>query len=93
MWIQSQNEEMLMDFSGFIMFEGIEQVKLQCRRIVKDNKNTVIMGKSEGTLHYIGVYETKERALEVLKYIRENIGNSQPANKFQYNVVLNMPKE
>ena len=73
MWIRSQDEETLMDSNGFTLYEGIEQIKLQCRRIVNDNLNTAIMGKNSGAWYYLGTYKTKERALEVLNDIQKEI--------------------
>jgi len=92
MWIRSQDKETLMDSNGFTLYEGIEQIKLQCRRIVNDNLNTAIMGKNSGTWYYLGTYHTKERALEVLNDIQKEIENIFPASKRQYSVVFEMPE-
>jgi len=94
MWVKSQDEETLMDFSGFILFEGISQIRLQCRIEVKNNLNTAITGKSNGGgLYCLGIYETKERALQVLTKIQKTIEDYMPANERQYDVVFEMPKE
>ena len=92
MWIRSQDKETLMDLNGFTLYTGIEQIKLQCRRIVNDNLNTAIMGKNEGVWYYLGTYETKERALEVLSDIQKQLMNYQPAHECQCLVVFEMPE-
>jgi len=91
MWIRSQDKGTLMVSNGFTLYTGIEQIKLQCRRIVNDNLNTAIMGKNEGVWYYLGTYETKENALEVLNDIQKQLMNYQPAHKCQCLVVFEMP--
>ena len=91
MWIRSQDKEILMDSNGFTLYTGIEQIKLQCRRIVNDNLNTAIMGKNSGAWYYLGTYKTKERALEILNQIQKEIIDYQTAHECQCLVVFEMP--
>jgi hypothetical protein len=77
MWVRSQDKETFMDFSGFKLFQGKEQIRLQCRISVNDSLNTAIVGKSD-SLYCLGIYETKERALEILDDIMIIIRDTIP---------------
>ena len=93
MWIRSQDKEIFMDFSGFLLFEGINSINKNWKIQVQDDNNTIIAGTNNSRLCDLGIYKTKERALEILNDIQKEIANCLPANKDQYNIVFEMPKE
>ena len=72
MWVRSQNKETFMDFNGFTLYEGKEQIRLQCRISVDNKENTAIIGKNDGA-YCLGIYKTRERALEILNDIQIRI--------------------
>jgi len=93
MWVRSQDKETLIDCSGFMLFTGISQIESNCMINCRDNLNSAIMGKSGNALYYLGIYPTKERALEELYYIEQSVVNFLPMNPDQYGMIYEMSVE
>lgn len=78
LWIRSQNKDILMEIK-------------ELRYNNKDKDHSILAYDSKGVYRILGIYKTKERALEVLDEIQRIFYSNQ---KYINNVVVyEMPEE
>lgn len=91
MWIRSQDKELLINVEGLQIVTGIESIKLQCQINASAN-NAAIMGFNKAW-YYIGLYNNKTRALDVLNNIEDiMIQCDGKVNDYDFKC-YDMPKE
>jgi len=86
MWVRSQDRETLAQVDYFDLSEDA------------DGKIEIVVFSKNGLIDTMGIYKTKERALEVLDEIQETIIRTDSVitvsgDALEQNTVYNMPKE